>query len=565
MSLSFEKMGLKKELLDAVQKLAFDQPTPIQTEAIPVLLEGKSVLGQAQTGTGKTAAFALPMLQQIDPELGKIQALVLAPTRELAVQVATATNQMAGETPIRVLPVYGGQSYTIQTKQLKRGVEVVVGTPGRMLDLIHQGVLDLSSVRYVVLDEADVMLEMGFIEDVDTILAEVPEDRQMALFSATMPKAIRKLAEKHMRNVHEIKISPKQMTVAETEQRYYLLREENKKAALIRLLELEDVSSALIFSRTKIRTQELSDALSLMGYRVDALHGDLNQSRREYVLNRFRNGTNNILIATDVAARGLDIDNVSHVINFDTPADAEDYVHRIGRTGRAGRKGVAITFVAPSERARFLRFESYIHQPIKSANIPTRDEIIAHREEQFITRLTAQLGKGKIASERNIIARLEETSFDLIEIAAAAIRLARINETNVPVEEFAAPPIPKKALSGKPQKESWKSGSKINRNSSGEGKKSSIPASKKRRSGELEPGMVRLRMNLGNAHGLRPGDVVGAIASEVGIPGRAIGEINIQNDHTYIDVAEKHAANVLKASTGKYSLRGKPVMLTKDA
>jgi ATP-dependent RNA helicase DeaD len=565
MSLSFEKMGLKQGLLDAILKLEFDQPTPIQMEAIPILLEGKSVLGQAQTGTGKTAAFALPMLQQIDPELGKIQALVLAPTRELAVQVATATNQMAGETPIRVLPVYGGQSYTIQTKQLKRGVEVVVGTPGRMLDLIHQGVLDLSSVRYVVLDEADVMLEMGFIEDVDTILAEVPEDRQMALFSATMPKAIRKLAEKHMRNITEIKISPKQVTVAETEQRYYLLREENKKAALIRLLELEDVSSALIFSRTKIRTQELSDALSLMGYRVDALHGDLNQSRREYVLNRFRNGTNNILIATDVAARGLDIDNVSHVINFDVPADAEDYVHRIGRTGRAGRKGVAITFVAPSERGRFLRFESYIHQPIKSANIPSREEIIAHREEQFIAKLTAQLGKGKIASERNIIARLEETSFDLVEIAAAAIRLARINETSVSVEEFAAPTMPKKSLSGTPQKESWKSGSKINRNSSGEGKKRDVPSSKKHRSGDLEPGMVRLRMNLGNAHGLRPGDVVGAIASEVGIPGRAIGEINIQSDHTFIDVAEQHAANVLKASTGKYSLRGKPVMLTRDA
>ena len=565
MSLSFEKMGLKQGLLDAILKLEFDQPTPIQMEAIPILLEGKSVLGQAQTGTGKTAAFALPMLQQIDPELGKIQALVLAPTRELAVQVATATNQMAGETPIRVLPVYGGQSYTIQTKQLKRGVEVVVGTPGRMLDLIHQGVLDLSSVRYVVLDEADVMLEMGFIEDVDTILAEVPEDRQMALFSATMPKAIRKLAEKHMRNITEIKISPKQVTVAETEQRYYLLREENKKAALIRLLELEDVSSALIFSRTKIRTQELSDALSLMGYRVDALHGDLNQSRREYVLNRFRNGTNTILIATDVAARGLDIDNVSHVINFDVPADAEDYVHRIGRTGRAGRKGVAITFVAPSERGRFLRFESYIHQPIKSANIPSREEIIAHREEQFIAKLTAQLGKGKIASERNIIARLEETSFDLVEIAAAAIRLARINETSVSVEEFAAPTMPKKSLSGTPQKESWKSGSKINRNSSGEGKKRDVPSSKKHRSGDLEPGMVRLRMNLGNAHGLRPGDVVGAIASEVGIPGRAIGEINIQSDHTFIDVAEQHAANVLKASTGKYSLRGKPVMLTRDA
>ncbi|MBI9050330.1 MAG: DEAD/DEAH box helicase [Anaerolineaceae bacterium] len=564
MSLSFEKMGLQLELLDAINNLKFNEPTPIQLEAIPSLLAGKNVLGQAQTGTGKTAAFALPMLQQIDPEDRHIQALVLAPTRELAVQVAKATQQMAGNSHVRILPVYGGQSYTIQKKELKRGVEIVVGTPGRMLDLINQGVLDLSHVRYVVLDEADVMLEMGFIDDVDTILAEAPVDRQMALFSATMPRAIRKLADKHMRDIHEIKISPRQVTVAETEQRHYILREENKKDALIRLLEIEAVTSALIFSRTKIRTQELADTLNAMGYKVDALHGDLNQSRREYVMNRFRKGINNILIATDVAARGLDIENVSHVINFDAPADAEDYVHRIGRTGRAGRKGIAITFVTPNERGRFLRIESYIHQSINVANIPTKQQILDYREKQFITRLTDLLGKGNIDAERSIITKLEETSFSMIDITAAAIKLARETENHVVIEEFAEHQSPRKRNSNKKSFSGGKPGSKYNRNNGSESKRSKKSSQRRKGSDELETGMVRLRMNLGNSHGIRPGDVVGAIAGEVGIPGRAIGEINIQNDHTYIDVAEQHASNVLKASTGKYSLRGKPVMLTKD-
>jgi ATP-dependent RNA helicase DeaD len=539
----FEKFGLQKQFLDAIQKLDYQQPTPIQEQAIPAMLAGKNVLGQAQTGTGKTAAFALPILEHLQPGCKHIQALVLAPTRELAIQDSAAFEQLSGNSPVRVLPVYGGQSYTIQTRQLKRGVDVVVGTPGRIIDLIHQGELDLSHVHSLVLDEADRMLEMGFIEDVDTIMAEIPGERQIALFSATMPKVIRKLAEKHMSNIFEIKVSPRELSVEEIEQRYYMVREENKKAALLRLLEMEEITSALIFTRTKLRAQELSDTLTPLGFHVESLHGDLSQAQRESALKHFRDGKVSILIATDVAARGLDIENVSHVINFDIPANAEDYVHRIGRTGRAGRKGIALSFITPGERSRFMQFENFTHQSVHSANLPTREDVLAKREEQFFARLTAQLGKGKISNERSLIARLEETSFDLVEIAAAAIQLARQLESPLPIQEFAE------------HKDARKSTQKPTRS---------------RYNGEKGPavqegGMVRLRMNLGNIHGIRPGDVVGAIASEVGIPGRAIGEISIQKDYTFVDIAEKHAKAVLKASTGKYALRGKPVTLTKVA
>ncbi|HPS41655.1 MAG TPA: DEAD/DEAH box helicase [Anaerolineaceae bacterium] len=341
----FDDLGLQPEYLEAVERLGYTQPTPIQVETIPALLQGRDVVAQSQTGTGKTAAFMLPILQRLEPGMGSVQALVLAPTRELAKQVADATEGFARETRVRVLAVYGGQSYEVQFKALKRGVDIVVGTPGRLLDLIHQGKLDLSHVRTLVLDEADEMLEMGFIEDVELILNEMPDEKQIALFSATLPEPIRKLASKYLDHPEKISVSPNQLTVAETEQMFCRVREETKLAALAALLETEEVSSALIFARTKARAQDLADELLRRGFSADSLHGDLNQSRRELVLNRFRKGTVTLLVATDVAARGLDISDVSHVFNYDMPADAEDYVHRIGRTGRAGKKGVAITLL----------------------------------------------------------------------------------------------------------------------------------------------------------------------------------------------------------------------------
>jgi ATP-dependent RNA helicase DeaD len=568
MSFAFEDFGLDSRLLQAVKQLGFDQPTPIQLQAIPVLLSGRDMVGQAQTGTGKTAAFALPMLQQIEPGQKHVQALVMAPTRELAIQVAEATRQMASTSNLRVMAIYGGQSYTIQTRQLERGMDVVVGTPGRMIDLINQKKLDLTHVRFLVLDEADEMLEMGFVEDVETILKQVPEERQVALFSATMPEAVRKLSAKYLKDPMRIRIDPTRITVAETEQRYYRVREDDKLAVLTRLLEMEAVKSALIFARTKARTQELADELNRRGYPAESLHGDLNQARRETVLGRFRSGTVTLLVATDVAARGLDIDDISHVFNFDIPQDAEDYVHRIGRTGRAGRKGIAITFITPRERRGLAFIESYTKQPLKECRIPGREEIQARRDEMFLQKLTEQLGKGKITHERALIAKLEETSFDLVEIAAAAIRLARAGEMELALENIVEVPAESKVArlqkrnvvmeqmvsSKKDRKPARKGGTEDS------SKGVAQPWLNKRQHGG-EVGMVRLMMSLGSEHGVRPGDIVGAIASEVGIPGKAIGEIDIRRDHTFVDVAEKHVRQVLKESTGKYFLRGKAVML----
>lgn len=550
----FESLGLQIEFVQAVEKMGFTEPTPIQSSAIPLLLEGRDVIGQAQTGTGKTAAFMLPVLQRLEPSTGKAQALVLAPTRELAKQVADATVQLAQKTKVKVLAVYGGQSYTIQTRALDRGVDVVVGTPGRLLDLIKQKVLHLSHVKMLILDEADEMLAMGFIDDVELILKELAEEKQIALFSATLPQAIQKLANRYLKEPARLSVSPEHLTVADTEQRYCRIHEDNKLSALTRMLETEEVTSGLIFARTKARTQELADELIRMGFATDSLHGDLNQARREQVLNKFRQGQITLMVATDVAARGLDIAGVSHVFNYDVPADAEDYVHRIGRTGRAGKKGVAITLLTPKERGRLNQIQSYTKQPIHEFSLPSVDAVKARRDERLINRLSEQLLAGITSTERALVDRMSELGLSPVEIAVASIRLIRAGEGSISTKEIQEPApeskykrLEERRSGNDKQREKW------NTKTSGDQKK---PAR-----GHQEQGMVRLWMNLGNANGIRPGDVVGAIASESGIPGRAIGEIDIRSDHTFVDVAEQHVKMVLKASEGKYRLRGKPVLL----
>ena len=437
---SFEVLGLSTPLMQAVEQLGYQEPTPIQQQAVPVLLEGRNVLGQAQTGTGKTAAFVLPMLQNIQPGTGIVQALVLAPTRELAIQVAQATKEMSRMTPVRVLPVYGGQSYDIQIRQLKRGVDVVVGTPGRLLDLMRQGVLDLSQVSYLVLDEADEMLDMGFIEDIEAILAQIPAERQMSLFSATLPPAVRRLAERYLSDPHEITINPDHRTVKETVQSFIRVLESQKTAALIRLLEIEEVKSALVFARTKVGAQELADQLVERGYPAEALHGDLSQARREFVLNRFRQGSVTLLIATDVAARGLDIDSVSHVFNYDVPEDAEDYVHRIGRTGRAGRKGIAITFLTPRDRYRLRQIQDYANAVLTERRIPSLEEIANRRDDRLVQRVYEQMIADTSERERELVQRLVDGGLDLTEIAAAALRMVRAGESSIPTEEITEVP-----------------------------------------------------------------------------------------------------------------------------
>ncbi len=553
---SFKELGLQEQYLRAVEKMGFSQPTPIQKEAIPALLAGRDVIGQAQTGTGKTAAFMLPILQNLDNNYRSVQALVLAPTRELAKQVADAAEQLAQETNVKILAVYGGQSYTVQTRALSRGVNVVVGTPGRLLDLIRQKVLDLSQVHNLVLDEADEMLEMGFIDDVESILKELSDERQIALFSATMPEAIRKLANRYLQDLQRISVNPQQVTVAETEQRFYRVREETKLPALIRLLEVEEINSCLIFVRTRARSQELADQLSMLGYTADVLNGDLNQNRREQVLDRFRQHNLKFLVATDVAARGLDIDDVSHVINYDFAQDVEDYVHRIGRTGRAGKTGVAMTFLTPRERSRQKEVMAYTHQPGIDCTLPTAEEVQAHRDERLILELSKQLIVGVTPSESQLVERLGDLGLNSIEIAVAAIRLMRSGESkikNIDLNEPAYEPKHKR-LEERRSKMPGQREETNNREPRNSHKSRKFATPK-------ETGMVRLWMNLGEQNGIRPGDVVGAIASEVGIPGKAIGAITILRDHSLVDISEQHVTRVLKESTGKYHLKGKSVML----
>ena len=554
MEQSFSELGLEEEYLQAVEKLGYTQPTPIQVETIPLMLSGRDVLAQSQTGTGKTAAFMLPILQRLGRGHGTPRALVLAPTRELAKQVSDATEGFARVSGSKVLAVYGGQSYEIQIRGLNRGVDILVGTPGRLLDFIRQGRLDLSQVEMLVLDEADEMLEMGFIDDVETILQELPETRQMSLFSATLPAQIQKLAAKYLNDPVKVSINPKQVTVAETEQRFFRVREETKLSALICLLETDEVSSALIFVRTKARAQDLADELMRRGFSADSLHGDLNQSRRELVLNRFRKGSVTLLVATDVAARGLDINDVSHVFNYDMPQDAEDYVHRIGRTGRAGKKGIAITLLTPRERSRMNQIQAYTRQPVAESQLPGAAEVQQKRDERLIEQVSGQLLAGINHTEKQLLDQLRLNGFNSDEVAVGLIRLLRANSAEVPVKELLA------ASSAS----DWQTQSNGKQNGSQGAGKSSRKTGKDKVEAFVEPGMVRLWMNLGNRSGLRPGDIVGAIAGETGIPGKAIGEINIQSNYSLVDVMEKHVKSVLKHSKQSYRIKGKPVQIRLD-
>ena len=530
--------GLRPELVRAVVELGYETPTPIQERAIPALIAGRDVLGQAQTGTGKTAAFALPLLEKLDFTQRSVQGLVLVPTRELANQVAEAIFQYGKHLGARVLAIYGGSSYARQIKRLDSGVHIVVGTPGRVIDLIDKNALDLSGVRYMVLDEADEMLKMGFVDDVETILNRTPADeRQTALFSATLSEPIRRLSKKYMHDALLVAIEHKTLTVAQTEQRYYMVDDNSKLAAVSRLLEVEETTSALIFVRTKIGAANLADALLDRNFPVEALHGDMAQDARETVMRRFRQGHISVLVATDVAARGLDIEDVSHVINYDVPYDAEDYVHRVGRTGRAGRTGIAITLVTPRERRWLRTIESFTGQRIERAKLPTPADVFARRDARFGTKLEELLAQTDLGREVSVVNTLVEAGYDAVEVAAAAIRFARANEAQRPVEDI-----------GEPKERTERD------------RERSSERSRKHTRGENEPGMVRLMLNAGRAHGIQPGDVVGAIAGETGIPGRAIGAIDIHADQTFVDVKEVHVDRVLKQMKQR-TLRGRTITL----
>ena len=535
MTSTFNELNLHPQLEQAVAELGYITPTPIQSEIIPLMLAGKDVIGQAQTGTGKTAAFALPVLHNLEPGQKKVQCLVMAPTRELAMQVAKAFHDYGQYREARVLAVYGGQPYERQIRRIQKGVDIIVGTPGRLLDLIRKKVLDLSHVETLVFDEADEMLIMGFIEDIELILNETPSTRQTALFSATLPAEIRRLAGKYMKDPQSATIERKHLTVATTEQRYYVVNEKDKLAALTRLLEVEETTSALIFTKTRISSGSLASELTQRGFPAEALNGDLSQGARIQVLDRFRANQTKVLVATDVAARGLDIDDISHVINFDLPHDSESYVHRVGRTGRAGKTGVAITLLTPAERWRLSRIEKYTRQPITPSDLPTTDEIIQFREDSLLRNMNIWLNRDRCQREREIVETLVADGNDPLEIAAVALKLARSEEKQRPIDRISKA---REMKSGK-----YKSESSAPMRS---GRRNNIKPDKQ----SHEAGMVRLRLDRGKKQGVRPQDIVGTIASVADIPGKTIGKIFIQDHMTLVDIPERFVPNVMSNASG---------------
>jgi ATP-dependent RNA helicase DeaD len=526
----FTALGLNDSLVQTLSALGYEAPTPIQQRTIPALLAGRDVIGQAQTGTGKTAAFALPILQKIDAGRHETQALILAPTRELAVQVADALHSYAHGTPgVTVLPVYGGAPIGPQLKRLERGVQVVVGTPGRLIDVLDRKSLRLDAVRFLVLDEADEMLKMGFIDDVETILSATAKPRQIALFSATMPPEVVRIAQRHLVNPERIEIERKTVTAPDIQQRFINVSEGQKLETLTHILELEENEAVLIFRRTKNGAAELAERLEGRGFAAVAMHGDMKQAERESVIRRLRAGQAEIVVATDVAARGLDVEQIAHVINYDIPNDVEAYVHRVGRTGRAGRTGVATLFVTPREQRMMREIERFTGSKIKPMKMPTRADVAARRVAQLKETIRKTIAEGDLDLYLDLVEQLvEEGPHDVAEIAAAAARLASAAR---PVAE---PPQPA-AVEEQPR-----------------------PRERAPRGAGTES--VRLRMNVGKRDGIRPADVVGSIANEAGIAGRDIGPIDIRDDVTYVSVPADVVDHVIK-SVGRARFHGRAVNL----
>lgn len=513
----FGNLELSKKVVNAISDMGFEEPSPIQTEAIPLLLQGFDVIGQAQTGTGKTAAFGIPIIENLGPRSRDAQALILTPTRELAIQVAEEITKIGKYTGARTLAIYGGQSIDRQILALKRGVQVVVGTPGRILDHLRRKTLRLSSLRFMVLDEADEMLDMGFIEDIESILQETPESKQTLLFSATMLDEIQRLARRYLREPRILSVSRDELTVPQIEQVFYEVKEHNKLDGLCRVMDTSNINLAIIFCRTKRGVDELVAGLEARGYEAEGLHGDLTQAQRNKVMRKFREGQVEILVATDVAARGLDIENVSHVINYDIPQDPESYVHRIGRTGRAGKAGIAMSFVVPREYRQLRLIEKTVNTRIKRLLLPTFEDVFERQKEVIIEKLVRTIQNGKLSHYRSIIEQMVD--YETMDVAAAALKVAfdiEVTEEKVSIDEV----------------EFGNTGA--------------------------EPGMVRLFMNIGRADEIRPQDLVRTIAEEAGIPGKIIGAIKIYDKFTFVEVPKEAAEKVLY-SMHKNIIKGRRV------
>ncbi len=542
---SFSQMALKPTLLKALNAVGYELPTPIQAQTIPLLLEGRDVLGQAQTGTGKTAAFALPILSNLELKQKEPQVLVLTPTRELAIQVAEAFKTYASQIKtFHVLPVYGGQEYATQIRALQRGVHVIVGTPGRVMDHMRRGNIKLDRMKTLVLDEADEMLRMGFIDDVEWVLEQSPKRRQIALFSATMPAPIRKITQRYLRNPAEITIKVKATTAETIRQRYWPVTGTHKLDALTRILEAESFDAMLVFVRTKTATLEVAEKLEARGYRASALNGDIAQKNRERIITQLKAGKLDILVATDVAARGLDVDRISHVINYDIPHDTEAYVHRIGRTGRAGRQGDAILFVAPRENRMLQAIEKATRKQIELMELPSTDMVNNRRIEKFKQRISDTMAEEDLSLFKGLIAQYQqEQQVDTLDIAAA---LAKQMQGSAPFL------LSGKAV-GKPVGEVDRGDSVAGRRprrkqprDASEGSARPRREQSDSREQAIETGMDRFRIEVGHQHKVNPGNIVGAIANEADIDSKYIGRINIFEEYSLVDLPENMPKELLR-------------------
>lgn len=501
----FGELSLSKKVLEAISEMGFEEPTPIQAQTIPLIMNKVDVIGQAQTGTGKTAAFGIPIVENINANLHKVQAVVVVPTRELAIQVAEEISRLGRHKKVKVLPIYGGQPIERQIRALKMGVHIVIGTPGRMLDHLERNTLHLDNVNYAVLDEADEMLDMGFIDDIESILKRTPSERQTMLFSATMPLPIKRLAQRYLKSPQIVSISRENLTVPKIQQYYYEVRAAAKVDAITRILDFEDYESVIVFCRTKRGVDELSASLQTRGYLAEGLHGDLTQAQRDKTMRRFRQEEVDILVATDVAARGLDIDTISHVINFDIPQDPESYVHRIGRTGRAGREGKALTLIVPAEYRQLRLIERLIKTKITKGTLPTYEDILEQQKATLKQELHDILAAGDFETYRSIVTDLSE-EYAPLDIACATLKYI-FNQQNSDISETDF--------------------------TSGLGNTGA------------KPGMVRLFFTIGRQQNIRPQNLIKAISDETGIATKSIGDIRIYDKFTFVEVPEENALRVM--------------------
>ncbi len=556
---TFADLGIHPRVLKALSDVGYESPSPIQAATIPALLDGRHVVGLAQTGTGKTAAFAVPILSKIDLKQKTPQALVLAPTRELALQVSEAFERYAAHLPgLHVLPIYGGQGYGVQLSALRRGVHVVVGTPGRIMDHLEKGTLDLSELRFLVLDEADEMLKMGFADDVERILSDTPDDKHVALFSATMPAQIRRISKKYLDDPAEITVKNKTTTSAKTTQRYLIVSYPQKVDALTRILEVENFEGMIVFVRTKQVTEQLAERLRARGFSAAAINGDIVQQQRERTINQLRDAKLDILVATDVAARGLDVERISHVVNFDIPTDTESYVHRIGRTGRAGRTGDAISFVTPRERHLLKAIEKATRQPLTQMKLPSVEDVNETRVARFRDDITEALGSDQVGFYRDLIEGYEqEHDVPATDIAAA---LAVLMQDDRPLLMEPEPEQPQKVFDGKrePRSGAW---------DHEKGRRRDDDRSSRRDAGKRRPRsnvpLTTYRIAVGKRHKVEPRQIVGAIANEGGLDRGDFGHIDIRADHSLVELPVSLSAATRTALEGT-RISGKLIELRLD-